>query len=127
LLFNFVSRKEQKKCQEETAFAIQFLFPNGLPLPSYNPLKINENQIINSLRVWKRGNENLYRHGVSSIDIIPVIYFLEGISADFWMKLRLLGLWLPGDFRYYFVGPKQIGTRYPDCRSGRPGLSIRPC
>jgi hypothetical protein len=80
--------KEQKECRGKPFLAIRFLFTDGSLLPSHNPLENKANQKIKSLRVSKRANKILCRHGGSSIEIIPVIYFPEGIIADSWMELK---------------------------------------
>jgi hypothetical protein len=50
------------------------------------------NQIIKFLRALKRAEEILYRHGGSSIDIIPVIYFREGIIPGSLIEMKRLHL-----------------------------------
>jgi hypothetical protein len=87
-LLQFSAGERAKGMPGKNILAIQFLFTNGSLLPSPNPLKNKANQRTKFFRVLKRANKILCRHGGHSIEMIPVIYFPEGIIAGFSTGLK---------------------------------------
>ena len=80
-LFTFLWEKEQKECRGKMLLVTRFLSNDVSLLPSHNPSKNKANQTMKYRRISKRANKILCGHGGSSIEMIPIIYFFEGIIA----------------------------------------------